>query len=392
MTTRAAVFLVAALFGARTIVAAGDESPLRVVADDADPTRVTVSYVLQADVVAEFGERTIAEAMGRKRLTLAVVTDGDSSATPILGDYALDGSTLTFRPRFGLVRGETYRATAFGADATAVATVDYRPADAVPAEPTKLVSITPRGETLPANVLRFYLTFSAPMREGREVLERIRLVDPDGREIGAPWRDLELWNADATRLSLFLHPGRIKKGVNLREELGPLLLPGTTYQIVVEASLRDATGRPLGREYRRTIRTADELRTPIDVARWTIRFVEVGSRDPLRVSFDRPLDAALVERCLEVRESEGRAVSGRGALDPTQKSWTFHPTHPWKHRAYRLDIDPVLEDVCGNTPIRAFDTDLEATPTKETPPMLRREFTPVSREAKPSARSAPRRG
>lgn len=347
--------------------AAAGEPAVRIVPDGDDPTRIVVSCAAPRDPPTA----TIDEAAGRRHLTLAVVGETGPTDVPILGTYAVVEGRLTFRPRFGLVRGATYRATT--ADGAAV---EYRVPASESAEPAIVASITPGGERLPANLLRFYVTFSRPMREGREVLERIRLVDDEGKEIGAPWRDLELWNADATRLSLFLHPGRIKQGVNLRVELGPILEPGRRYTLVIGGDLLDARGLPLGREVRKKFTTTEELRERIDVARWRMSQPHAGSRTPLTIDFGRTLDDALARRCLTVHDAAGAKASGRVELTDEGRRWSFTPTTDWQAERYVLDVDPVLEDVCGNSPLRAFDVDLEAPQVDVLPPVLRREFTP----------------
>jgi hypothetical protein len=214
------------------------------------------------------------------------------------------------------------------------------------------------------------------MREGREVLERIRLLDEAGSEVASPWRDLELWNADATRLSLFVHPGRIKQGVNLRVELGPVLEPGRCYTLVVGGDLLDARGVPLGHDRRLSFTATGELRERIDVLRWRIVEPAAGSTAPLSVEFGRMLDDALARRCLIVQDAAGAKVPGRAELLDDGRGWSFVPATTWSSQRYALVVDPVLEDVCGNSPRRAFDVDLEAPQVEVLPPVLRREFTP----------------
>ncbi|MGC3968470.1 MAG: hypothetical protein QM775_14165 [Pirellulales bacterium] len=251
---------------------------------DGEPTRVVIRYRVSNDleVSEQSREASASEAEGRKWLTFELrgATDADRNP-PLLGTYLQRGAWLEFRPRFNLVRGETYIARSFAGDgpngrALAESTFSVPAAEAKPA--TDVVSVSPNLPTLPANVLKFYVTFSAPMREGREVLERVKLLDSAGRELGAPWRDLELWNADATRLTLFVHPGRIKQGVNLREDFGPVLSPGRKYVLVVGTDLRDAAGQALAREFRYSFTTADELRSRVDVAAWSLNAPKSGSR------------------------------------------------------------------------------------------------------------------
>jgi hypothetical protein len=359
--------------------AEAEEASVRIVADGADPTRITASYVLPATVDRELRDGPLDEKVGRLRLTIGLVDPATDKVGPaIFGSYTLTARSLSFRPAFGLVRGATYRAAAFdGAQDRPVATIDYQvPAATTATETTVVRSIAPSGASLPANVLRFYVTFSRPMREGREVLERIRLYDEAGNEIRSPWRDLELWNADATRLSLFLHPGRIKQGVNLREQLGPLLEPNRKYALVIGGDLRDAQGTPLGRDVRHAFSTTAEVRSRIDVAAWRVMSPASGSSTPLRVEFDRALDAALAVRLVRVEDGAGNELPGAATLSDGERVWNFTPSVPWRAERYAVVADPVLEDQAGNTPVRIFDNDLAAPTVEVLPPQLRREFMP----------------
>jgi hypothetical protein len=45
-------------------------------------------------------------------------------------------------------------------------------------------------------------------------------------------------------------------------------------------------------------------------------------------------------------------------LTRQESEWRFTPAAPWKPRAYRLQIDPALEDLAGNRVGRAFDVDV----------------------------------
>ncbi|MCB1092679.1 MAG: hypothetical protein KDL87_14180, partial [Verrucomicrobiae bacterium] len=76
------------------------------------------------------------------------------------------------------------------------------------------VRIEPDYGIVPANHLKFYLTFAQPMERG-DVFRFLRLVriDPDGKEIAEvpdPFREVELWDETFTRMTLWFHPGRQK--------------------------------------------------------------------------------------------------------------------------------------------------------------------------------------
>jgi hypothetical protein len=365
--------LIGCLLGAGPLTPIGN---LEIVPDD-DPTRVVVRYLLPPGAAAP-AVGPVDEATGRRHLVFGLPTTDDASPTPVFGTYEFRDGVLSFRPRFGLVRGSAYRAWGIGpgtsgADAN-VMIRSYQVPEVDAGPPTTVVVIKPAGEVLPANVLRFAITFSRPMREGREVLERIHLLDDAGKELGAPWRDIELWNENATRLSLYIHPGRIKQGVNLRDEFGPVLEPGRRYTLVVGADLRDARGVPLGKEFRREFRTSEEVRSRIEIAVWKLSSVAAGTREPLVVGFDRPIDAYLPVRCLAVSDAGGRTIDTAIEVADDQRSCRLTPREPWRAEELTLVVDPILEDLAGNTPVRAFDHD--RTAKEASPPVLRRGFRP----------------
>jgi hypothetical protein len=366
--------------------AAADDPTIKSLSDE--PTKVSVGFALTdessklipvpAGAICPKFPVEISQAVGARHGIFCLLDKQTGAAgPPIFGEYRGYPNHISFAPKFALVRGATYRATAFdGVTGRVVGTKDYRVPTLAERMPTVVQSITPSGKVLPANVLRFYITFSRPMREGREVLERIKLFDDAGNEIASPWRDVELWNADATRLTLYLHPGRIKQGVNLREQLGPILLPSKRYALVVGSDLRDANGTPLGREFRHEFSTSAEVRSRIDVAAWKVAAPAVGTREPLRIEFDRPLDAALAVRLIRIRDAAGRDVVGTSQLVDGERTRLFTPAAIWKAERYVVEADPTLEDQAGNTPTRVFDTDLSAPTVDILPPQLRREFSP----------------
>ena len=346
---------------------------------DGEPTRIVVSRSLAPEEVAKLGgDGPVAEAVGRAWLTLSLNdTASDQRPTPMFGSYELRGGKLLFRPRFALARGGAYSALSFNGDGPhgrPSASAEHAVPMSEQTATTGVVGVSPNLPTLPANVLKFYITFSAPMRQGRVVLEQVRLLDADGKELVAPWRDLELWNADATRLSLFVHPGRIKQGVNLRDDFGPVLESGRQYTLVVGTDLVDAAGLPLARPFRYSFTTAPELRRRVDVAAWSLAAPKSASREPLVVTFDRPLDRHLALRALALHDDTGQDLLGRAEISDDGRRWTWTPTARWTAGGYTLKVDPVLEDLCGNSPLRAFDHDLELEKIDVLPPVLERVF------------------
>jgi len=306
------------------------------------------------------------------RVSLLDETTGQPGA-PVFGTYRRDDAHLFFRPRFALAPGAHYRISAGGEH------VDHLVA-ARPLPAATIEGISPSVAELPANLLKFYLFFSRPMREGREVFEHIQLLDDAGEPIPAPWRDTELWTEDARRLTLWIHPGRVKQGVNLREELGPVLRPGAAYTLVVDAGLRDASGQPLGREFRYRFHAIPEVHALLDLAAWSLKPPAAATREPLHVTAPAPLDAPIARRSLHVRDAAGREIEGVATLAEDGRHWSFTPAKPWSIAPHIFLADPWVEDLAGNNFARIFDDDITA-PARVTAPQTQRDFTPLDRKS-----------
>jgi hypothetical protein len=340
----------------------------------ADGTRVEVTATLTDEVQGRLPAGKLTAERGERWLRLSLVDRESGRDGPaMLGSYERQQSLLIFRPACPLVRGERYRAT-FGPGGGPSRVAEYRVPPRPPAPPARVERIYPSAAVLPANHLKFYIHFSKPMREGKDIFERIQLLDGDGQPIPDAWRHTELWNADARRLTLWIHPGRVKRGVNLREEFGPVLRPGREYTLVVGADLCDADGQALGRPFTRKFRTVAEDRTRPLVEPWKTRAPQAGTLRPLVLEFPKPLDRALLDRLIAVVDAHGKAVPGRIEVGAEERSWAFHPERPWESAEYTVSVDARLEDLAGNTPLRLFDTDLsEPSPP---PPRLSWSFRP----------------
>ena len=109
-----------------------------------------------------------------------------------------------------------------------------------------MTQVYPSADVLPENLLKFYVHFSAPMGSGRSY-EHIHLLDEANRPVDLPFLELaeELWSADLLRLTLLIDPGRIKREVKPLEDVGPALVAGRRYTLVISSGLRDAQGHRL---------------------------------------------------------------------------------------------------------------------------------------------------
>jgi hypothetical protein len=344
-----------------------------------DAAHVVVSVRLPEEIARRLPAGELSQPEGEAVLSVGLLGDEGDVGPAIFGTYRRQGALLQFVPRRALVAGQRYRATVRWPDdgsgvPRVVAWRDYAVPPRKPTAPAVVEHIFPSTDVLPANHLKFYIHFSKPMREGRDIFDHIRLLDAQGNEVLDPWRRTELWDDGARRFTLWIHPGRVKQGVNLREEEGPVLHAGGTYRLVITPAVRDADGQPLACEVVKQFRVADDdHRRPLP-QHWKLAAPVVGTRQPLEIDFGEPLDHALALRCLKVETDSGETVAGRVTLSRNETLWHFVPEKPWTAGAHRLRVLGILEDLAGNTPLRMFDDDL--TQDDGEPPRLERTFIP----------------
>jgi hypothetical protein len=272
---------------------------------------------------------------------------------PLLGEAKVANGLLRFTPRFPFTPGVTYRVTY--ADAKGDVTVPK-----VDRKPTTVVEqVYPSSKEWPENTLRVYLHFSAPMKRGG-VYKHIKLYRGEA-EVKYPFLELdeELWTDDGKRFTLFFDPGRVKRGLKPREELGPPLEEGKTYTLVVSDEWEDENGVKLKERGRKTFTVGKPNETAIDPEKWQILPPKLEARVivPLEVTFDRPIDRALALRLIWVVGPNGKRVNGVASSGDDERSW-FFTTRGWTAGEYRLVIDMRLEDVCGNRVGEPFEVDV----------------------------------
>jgi len=277
-----------------------------------------------------------------------------SDVPQMLGTYSVDAGILQFRPRFPLAAGIRYRAV-FRPPAGPMVEASFDGPKRPDAVSTRVERVFPSASVLPANLLKLYIIFSAPMSRG-EAWKRIHLLDENGHPIGGAFVEInqELWDPEFRRLTVLFDPGRIKRDLAPNLQMGAPIVEGRRYAIAIDREFLDARGMPLAEAFRKPFRGGLADRVPPDPARWRITPPPAGSRNPLSVQFPKPFDSALLQRTLEVMGSAG-PVPGTIALARDETEWIFTPANPWKGGGYRLAIDTALEDLAGNRIGRAFD-------------------------------------
>lgn len=306
----------------------------------------------------------------------AVPPGGAADVPSLAGRYVFTGDgTLRFEPRYPPSGGLEYRVRL---DPAGIARVAGRfrvagparewsfqvPATLPRAATTEVVGVHPAASVVPANQLRWYLEFSAPM-QGGEALRHVRLLDDEGEEVRGAFLDPieELWDPDGRRLTLLFDMGRVKHGIRTRMEQGPVLRPGRRYLLRIDPGWPDARGVPLQRGFEQEFVAGPPDHTQPDPSRWLVRIPARGSLEALEVHFGEPLDHALAERLVSVLAPDGKTLPGRGTITDGDRGWRFVPDVPWIVGQHQLRVDAALEDLAGNSVARVFDADMRGKQT-----------------------------
>lgn len=282
----------------------------------------------------------------------------EGTQSPLLGRFEVKEERLIFRPSLPLALGRNYHAVWEDAKGQKGSFSFFlKP----PSEVMPKVEMSPR-TVFPANALKLYLHFSQPMEQG-VFLERLRLLNTNGKEVIGPFRETELWSPDGKRLTVWFHPGRQKSGVNLNQEEGPVLRENTKHTLVVAGSWRSTSGIPLGADVRFDFQVGPADHTMPNLDRWQITLPKSGTREPLLIHFDEPLDPAMLTSALQLWH-EDKPWPLRVSVDQTGKICKGLTNTTWPSGNYQLQADPLLEDLAGNNFIHLFEVELFNTAPK----------------------------
>lgn len=340
---------------------AGQKIELRIESD------ATVVVECLGDAAALSRAATFSDEDWRKLLHVVARDPGRSAQgsdlPPLLGRFVLDSRALRFTPRFpvapGLIVEAKFNARNWRGDEASTGPDILTASFAVPRpdaeRTTRVEAVYPATETVPANLLRFYVHFTAPMG-ARHVVPHTSLLDRDGQQIDTAFVEVEggLWDPTRTRLTLFVHPGRVKRGVGPNQALGPVLEAGRSYTLRIGEDATDDFGRRLAEPHEHTFRVGPEDHVSPDPERWTLT-PPASPDEPLRVELVEPADVALLQRMPVVVDADGEFVAGRIDVSSDGLGFTFLPASNWATGDYELRVPQTLEDASGNRVERRFE-------------------------------------
>lgn len=294
----------------------------------------------------------------------------ENNSTPILGELTPEKDHLVFRPVLPFTEGMSYDIRLRGV----LITKKYiSPAD-LPAQ-TVVNSVYPSADTLPENLLKFYIEFTDPMQEGH-ALEHLALVRNGKDTLSAVFLDLqpELWNKENTVLTVWLDPGRIKRELQPNQTMGAPLQKENSYKLLVKKGWRDAKGNSVGEYFEKEFFVDARDSLSPGYQSWTFSTPTSNSKDDLVIDLKEPLDYLLLKNSIRVVDKDGNSIGGRFTPDKNETIVLFYPDKKWKTGDYVLEIESRLEDLAGNNLNRQFERDLTKGDTVKTKQVYTRSF------------------
>ena len=223
----------------------------------------------------------------------------------------------------------------------------------------QILSIFPKNDTVPENLLKIYLQFSHPMSEG-QTEKYIHLIknEKDTLTDVFLFLQLKLWNEDRTVLTLWFHPGRIKRHLQPNLKSGAPLVEKENYQLFVSKEWRDNQGRNLEKDFFHSFYVGKRDSVAPNIENWQLHLPKSSSKSALQIKFIAPLDHFSLMECLHITTKEGNRINGSFTATELDKEVHFIPNDPWKEMEYVIEIESRLEDLAGNNLNRVFDRDI----------------------------------
>lgn len=201
----------------------------------------------------------------------------------MLGEVILEKDTIYFKPRFPFLPNKKY-VVEIGRENKY--TKEIQIPELEPHQPTFVDNFSPKSNVWPANQLKVYIYFSAPMGLGN-IYEHIKLLDENGEEVEKPFLEITppLWDKHQRRLTLWFDPGRIKRHLSPNENMGPPLEENKNYTLVISQNAADAFGRKLQRDFEKHFATSLNDREKPDPSKWEMIFPKKKGKEKVAILF-----------------------------------------------------------------------------------------------------------
>ena len=223
----------------------------------------------------------------------------------------------------------------------------------------KVLAIYPSSEKVPENLLKIHVAFDREMSD-LPSSKYVSMTDSEGDTLKQFFLQLapELWSEDHKTLTLWLDPGRIKRGLGPNLTHGSPLRAGKNYRLQISAAWPDAHGVPLGQVYQKMYLVVGADRTILDPSQWQLDIPRPGSLDPLLIRFGESLDHIGITKCLSLVKGNRSLQFATQVLD-SELACKLEPFQPWESGSHCILVQSQMEDLAGNTLHRLFDRPID---------------------------------
>lgn len=231
----------------------------------------------------------------------------------------------------------------------------------------KVLAVYPNSDSIPVNILRFYVQFSVPMQE-MDILKHIKLADENGKNLTGVFfeNQYELWNENRTLVTLIIDPGRVKLGLLANNKMGRAFDEGKKYTLTIDSLLLDFNNRTLSKSFTKIVTAVQEDRLAPDIKNWKLHLPKCHSKQAITIHFNDKIDYISAQTLITIFKDEV-VIKGAFLLINQDQTLTFIPYKNWKKGNYTIRINSQLEDIAANSLNQVFDhkpSDFEPKITK----------------------------
>lgn len=270
--------------------------------------------------------------------------------TPILGSFHTSDS-LYFKPLVPFTPGKSYQLY-YGNELLEEFQISILSSSKV-----EILDFYPTFDTVPENLLKMYITFSEPMGVSYSS-EFIRVYNEQGDSIKSLFLSLnpELWNEDCTVLTLWLDPGRVKRGLIPNQMYGAPLEKGKNYLIKVKSGWKSQNGTRITEEFEKRISVTDRDSISPSIENWIVDPPPANTKLPLLIDFRESLDYTLISKTIQIY-FENTLVDCTVDIGEHETDASFSPREVWRPGSYEVLVESRLEDLAGNNINKLFEVD-----------------------------------
>jgi len=290
----------------------------------------------------------------------AITEDNLLSSSPILGKTIKKEDTIQFIPVVPFDWNQKY--TVIHEDRIEYYMIPI-PKDY---ESIFVKNIYPSASAVPKNILKWYIQFSRPVNVVN-LYDHLKFVSTAGDTL--PRAILPLVNTlisrDGTLVTIWITPGRQKRGLIPNKQLGPVFNENEKYHLLISKKIKDRNGVPMNIAVKHTFTTKNEDRISPSTDTWNIEIPTINTISNLIIHSNESFDYGSSKQAIKIISPNNIEIIGNWQLLEQETVLSFTPKKTWQKGRYQIVCNPLLEDLAGNNLDKLFDAYVDTIADKE---------------------------